>query len=118
MLLNFVSRKVLTHHVLVAHEERRIYQQKVEGYKREGHVIVYLDESGFAHDIPRTHGYAPVGERAHGVKDWHAGGRTYVIGALIKGVLLTVGLFTAHINTDIFYAWVTQSFCPSPCPLA
>jgi putative transposase len=62
--------------VLVAHEERRIFQRKIEGYEREGRVIVYLDESGFAHDMPRTHGYAPVGERAHGVKGWHATGRT------------------------------------------
>ena len=62
--------------------------------------------------MPRTHGYAPVGERCYGVKDWHARGRTNVIGALIKGTLLTVGLFTANINADIFYAWVTQDLLP------
>nr|WP_280139823.1 transposase [Nitrosomonas communis] len=70
--------------------------------------MVYLDESGFAHDMPRTHGYAPVGERCHSVKDWHATGRTDVIGALIGKALLTVGLFIANITADIFYAWVTQ----------
>ncbi|SDW39679.1 transposase [Nitrosomonas communis] len=55
-------------------------------------------------------------ERAHGVKDWHATGRTNVIGALIKGVLLTVGLFTANINADIFYAWVTQDLLSKLLP--
>ncbi|AKH39690.1 hypothetical protein AAW31_15470 [Nitrosomonas communis] len=71
-----------------------------------------MDESGFAHDMPRTHGYAPVGERCYGVKDWHARGRTNVIGALIEKTLLTVGLFTANINADIFHAWVTQDLLP------
>ncbi|WP_074904341.1 transposase [Nitrosomonas communis] len=58
--------------------------------------------------MPRTHGYAPMGERCHSVKNWHARGRTNVIGALIGKALLPVALFTAHINVDIFHAWVTQ----------
>nr|WP_302848306.1 transposase [Nitrosomonas sp. Nm34] len=78
--------------------------------------MVYLDESGFAHDMPRTHGYAPVGERAHGVKDWHATGRTNGIGALIRKMLLTVSLFIANITADIFYAWVTQDLLPKLLP--
>jgi transposase len=57
-----------------------------------------------------------MGERAHGVKDWHATGRTHVIGALIKGALLTVGLFTANISADIFHAWVTQDLLPKILP--
>ncbi|WP_218152043.1 hypothetical protein [Nitrosomonas communis] len=54
--------------------------------------------------MPRTHGYAPMGERCHDVKDWHARGRTHVIGALIGKALLTVGLFIAHITANIVYA--------------
>ncbi|MCW5617615.1 MAG: transposase [Nitrosomonas sp.] len=42
-----------------------------------------FDESGFAHDMPRTHGYAPIGKQCHGVCNWHAKGRINVIGALI-----------------------------------
>ena len=106
------SNRMKRRRLEASEQERRIFLKKIEGYEREGRVIVYLDESGFAHDMPRTHGYAPVGERCHGVKDWHARGRTNVIGALIKGVLLTVGLFTAHINADIFHAWVTQDLLP------
>jgi hypothetical protein len=45
--------------------------------------IVYIDESGFAHDMPRTHGYAARGQRCMGLQDWHAKGRTNAIGALI-----------------------------------
>ncbi|UVS63366.1 MULTISPECIES: transposase [Nitrosomonas] len=88
----------------------------MEDYERAGRVIVYLDESGFAHDMPRTHGYAPVGERVHGVKNWHARGRTNVIGALIGKTLLTISLFIANITADIFYAWITQDLLPKLLP--
>jgi hypothetical protein len=35
----------------------------------EGRTIVYLDESGFAKDMPRTHGYSKRGERRFGTHD-------------------------------------------------
>ncbi|WP_440867273.1 transposase [Symbiopectobacterium purcellii] len=41
-----------------------------------------MDESGFSHDAPRTHGYSPKGQRCFGLKNWGARGRTNVIGAL------------------------------------
>ena len=66
--------------------------------------------------MPRTHGYAPVGERVHGVKDWHARGRTNVIGALIGKTLLTINLFIANITADIFYAWITQDLLTKLLP--
>ncbi|MEM7619882.1 MAG: hypothetical protein AAF228_05395 [Pseudomonadota bacterium] len=30
---------------------------------------VYLDESGICHKFQRTHGYAPAGQRVHGLID-------------------------------------------------
>ncbi|MGG2140456.1 hypothetical protein [Symbiopectobacterium sp. RP] len=42
-----------------------------------------MDESGFPHDPPRTHGYSPKGQRCFGLKNWGAKGRTNVIGALL-----------------------------------
>ena len=74
--------------------------------------IVYIDESGFAHDMPRTHGYAAKGRRCFGTKDWHAKGRTNAIGALINKTLHTVSLFNKNINADIFTAWVEQDLLP------
>ncbi len=75
-------------------------------------AIVYLDESGFADDMPRTHGYAPVGERCVGKHDWHAKGRINVIGALLASCLLTVTLFTGTVNADVFSAWLSQDLLP------
>lgn len=62
--------------------------------------------------MPRTHGYARVGERCYGTQDWHAKGRTNAIGALIGKALLTVGLFKANVNADVFTAWLEQDLIP------
>lgn len=66
--------------------------------------------------MPRTHGYAPIGERCFGKHDWHARGRTNVIGALLASTLLTVTLFTGTINADVFFAWLSQDLLPKLPP--
>ncbi len=71
-----------------------------------------MDESGFEQSMPRTHGYSPVGERCHDTHDWHAKGRSNVIGAMMGFTLVTVSLFEGYINADIFYAWLTQDLLP------
>ena len=62
--------------------------------------------------MPRTHGYALIGERCFGKQNWHAKGRTNVIGALLASCLLTVSLFTGSINANVFFAWVEQDLLP------
>lgn len=71
-----------------------------------------MDESGFALDAPRTHGYSSIGDRCYGFHDWHARGRINAIGAIIDFSFLTVCLFEANINSDIFYAWLTEDLLP------
>ena len=73
---------------------------------------MYLDDSGFARDGPRTHGYCYRGKRCYGVHDWHAKGRIHVIGAMVGFFLVSVGLFEGSINSDVFYAWLTQALVP------
>ena len=111
-----VSYKKTLRHPKANEEERRTFQETIKTYQEQKRVIVYLDESGFAHDMPRTHGYASVGERCYGLRDWHAKGRTNVIGALIEKALLTVGLFQTHINAHIFHAWLIQELLPTLPP--
>ena len=62
--------------------------------------------------MPRTHGYAPVGERCVGKHDWYAKWRTNVIGALLASCLLTTTLFTRTVNADVFFAWLSQDLLP------
>ena len=97
---------------------RRIFQEKIAAYEAAGRPIVYLDESGFAQDAPRTHGYAPAGQRCHGTHDWHAPGRINAIGALIGKLLITVSLFAVNINADVFHAWAMQDLLPELPPHA
>ena len=73
---------------------------------------MFIDESGFAHHMPRTHGYALKGKRCLGTHDWGAKGRTNVIGALLGSVLLTASLFQTSVNTAVFNAWVMQDLIP------
>ena len=89
---------------------------KLEQYKAEGRPLVSVDESGFAHDMPRLHGYAVRGSRCFGTHDWGAKGRTNVIGALLLGALLTISLFQTNVNTEIFNTWVIEDLIPKLPP--
>ena len=84
----------------------------MEKYKSEGKSVVYIDESGFSHESTRSHGYAKIGERCFSQFNWGAKGRTNAIGALLNGLLLTVSLFSFNVNSDVFYAWMTQDLLP------
>ncbi len=66
-------------------------------------------------DAPRTHGYAPKGQRCFGIRDWHARGRVNAIGAILDFEFLTVELWECTINSDVFHAWLTQALLPK-CP--
>ena len=48
-------KKALKHPRADAHKQR-VFHKKIEEHKKDGRAIVYIDESGFAHDMPRTHG--------------------------------------------------------------
>jgi len=73
---------------------------------------VYLDESGFAVDAPRTHGYSRTGARCYGKKDWHARGRLNAIGAICAFRLLAVDLWDCNIDANVFCAWVRNALLP------
>ena len=62
--------------------------------------------------MPRTHGYAAKGKHCYGIHNWNAKGRTNVIGAIINFTFLTLGMFESTINSDVFYAWLTQDLLP------
>lgn len=91
---------------------RTEFLEKIKRYESEGKTIVYTDESGFAHESVRSHGYAKCGQRCTDVFNWGAKGRTNVIGALLQGVLISVFLFQTNIDADIFHRWVVQGLLP------
>lgn len=89
-----------------------MYCQRIKEHQETSRSIVYIDESGFSHDMPRTHGYSKRGDRCYGTHDWGAKGRTNAIGALVGATLLTVSLFESTINSEVFTAWVQQDLIP------
>lgn len=92
--------------------KRSMFCQRIAELKREEKPIVYIDESGFAHDMPRTHGYSDKGQRCYGAHDWGAKGRTNAIGGLIGSALIAIGLVTGSVNTVVFTSWVEQILLP------
>jgi len=62
--------------------------------------------------MPRINGYSKKGQRCYGTQDWHARGRINAIGAIIGMTFLTVSLFNGNVNSDVFYAWLTQDLLP------
>jgi hypothetical protein len=79
----------------------------------EGRPIVYLDESGFAVDAPRTHGYSSRGAPCYGQHDWHEKGRLNAIGAMVAFKLITVELWDCNIDADVFVTWTRNALLPS-----
>ena len=79
-----------------------MFQNKIAAYEAQGQSIAYLDESGFAVDTPRTHGYSLKGTRCFGTCDWHARGRINVIGACVDLTFINVMLFEGNIDSDVF----------------
>jgi transposase len=62
--------------------------------------------------MPRTHGYSKKGLRCYGVHNWQAKGRINVIGAIVGAAFITLSVFTCYVNSDVFYAWLTQDLLP------
>jgi transposase len=114
MLLNVLALpiKKTLQHPKADQEKRSVFCQTLETLISQKRPIVFIDESGFAHGMPRSHGYATKGKRCYGKHDWGAKGRTNVIGALLGKILLTVTLVNSSINALIFNAWVEQDLIP------
>ena len=60
-----VSYKKTLQHPKTNQQARLNFQQKIKAYQQAGNPIVYLDESGFAQQMPRTHGYSKKGTRCY-----------------------------------------------------
>lgn len=89
-----------------------MFKKKIEQYKSEGRILSYIDESGFAVDMPRTHGYAKTGNRCYGTHNWNARGRENVIGALTNNSLTACGIVNGNVDSDTFNTWLEKILIP------
>jgi transposase len=94
-------------------QEQDAFLNQIKQLEAAGYQLAYADEVGCAATMPRTHAYAPVGQRANGLVDWGAKGRTNAIGACVNGQLITATEFNCTIDTEVFYWWVAHDLIPS-----
>ena len=87
-----------------------MFLKKIEQYKKM--PIAYVDESGFAHSMPRTHGYSRMGKRCYGSCDWNARGRKNVIAALYESSIIGCGIIEDNIDTNVFNTWIEKILIP------
>ena len=79
-----------------------MFKKKIDLYISEGKNLSYIDESGFTVDMPRTYGYAKVGDRCYDTHNWKSRRRENVIGALINNSLTACGIVNGNVDSDIF----------------
>lgn len=58
-----VTYKKTLNHPRADSEKRSVFCQTLAEFEKQGRLPVIIDESRFAHDMPRTHGYAKKGSR-------------------------------------------------------
>lgn len=73
---------------------------------------MYVDESGFAPTTERDYGWAPRGERVHGMRSGNRRPRTSLIAARIGKHFDAPMLFEGTTNSAIFNVWLGQELCP------
>ena len=62
--------------------------------------------------MPRLYGYSKIGKRCHGLRNFGEKKRINAIGALHRGKLLTVSLFSCNVDTLVFKTWVEKDLIP------
>lgn len=77
---------------------------------------VFVDESGSNKALVPRYGYAPKGERSHGVVPRNRGRNTSILAAM--GVEGLVGTMTVEgaTNTEVFLTYLDQVLCPALRP--
>jgi transposase len=78
--------------------------------------LVYLDETGFEKDAPRTYGWSQKGRRVYGSLSSNRRPRTSLIAATLGKVLLAPCLITGMVNAAVFNAWLEQMLLPELPP--
>lgn len=79
--------------------------------------VVYMDESGFAADCVRPHGYAPRGTKVHGrITGNKKKGRTNLIMAQRGKEWLAPVLFTGSCTHEFVTRWFKQQLLPELKP--
>lgn len=77
---------------------------------------MYSDESGIDDDEVSTAGYAPRGQRCHGVKNAQRSARYNIIAALNQKLLFAPFVFEGYSNRETYELYVKKVLAPALRP--
>jgi transposase len=92
--------------------ERRRFLKHLYKATNEDRDIVFIDETGFAPTIHRTHGWAFIGQKIYGEKSGARRPRTSLIGGYLGKKLIAPLLFDGTCDTDVFNEWLSAELLP------
>ena len=92
--------------------KRAAYKVAIAEARAEGFSPVYVDESGFASETLRQHGYAVRGVYVSDVRSSQHYRRTSLIAARLDGNFMAPLLFTGSCNVERFNEWLQTALCP------
>lgn len=78
--------------------------------------LVFVDESGVATDLTRTHGRAPPGERAHGTVPYGRWHRLTILGGLSRAGLVACMTVEGATDTAVMVAFTEHVLVPALRP--
>ena len=110
--LGITRKKKMTGYRERSDKKRKVYLRLHERYVRRGKTFVYVDESGFFPYSARRYGYAPIGQRVHGLIAGKKHPRTSLIAARIGQRFEEPFLFQGTCNADVFNAWIEHQLSP------
>lgn len=79
--------------------------------ERGSQDILYVDESGFAPDVCRRHGWSLRGQKVYGDHSGHHRPRTSLIAARRGKDFLAPMLFSGTADADLVNAWTRNMLC-------
>lgn len=95
-------------------EKRKEFEEKLKKFRSQD--IVFIDESGFDHQMIKERCWCPKGQKIIGEKAGGSRGRTSVIAGLCVGKIKAPCYFNGHTDTVVFCAWLEQMLLPELTP--
>lgn len=82
----------------------------------EARDIIFIDETGFAPTVHRTHGWSFIGQKIYGDKPGSKRPRTSLIGGYLGNRLIAPMLFDGTCDQNVFNEWLAAELLPNIKP--
>jgi len=93
-------------------EARELFCKEIESLVEKSMSVIYLDETGFVHDVHRTQAWGLKGEVVYGCQSAQQRPRMNLIGGYVNHKLIAPMLFQGACNTQVFNQWLEHMLLP------